>query len=357
MLCRFNFLRFSAARILILLAALMFCFAEKSYAEELDPIAATYFTLPPDTQIIPIEKLRPTEKFTAAEISAVKHNIRLAKIGKKLLLNPLIVVERGDGTYAVFEGSEILAAMKELGAKNLPVIVKPYPYQKGVKNIKDLYALNEAAEEEYKALMQTLQEELGGELKMRPYIKKKERVREKTRIEYGGDYSYVTDMWAASLLYPDEESLLAVFEEIKQRDDVIWINDRWNNPLPQGYRDIQLCMILSNGAVIELQLHHRSFFEANVTVIHHIYEFTRSNMKKPKMQECIQRAQDCQKILHDSSLNGKFDALDEATKKELAALTLKLSEQTSPKKAAAVLDELEEFLRDNLTDEEYDLAA
>lgn len=62
-------------------------------------------------------------------------------------------------------------------------------------------------------------------------------------------------------------------------------------------------------------------------------------------------------MLYDSVWNGKFAALDDATKKEMAALTLKLSKQTSPKKAARVLDELEKILRDNLNDEEYDLAA
>ena len=350
------FRRFNS-RILLLILALIFCFAEKSYAEELDSIAAANFELTADTKIIPIEKLRPTEKVTAAGIAEAMRNIELAKIGKLPLREPLSVIERGDGTYSVIDGNKTLAAMKELGAKNLPVIVKPYPYQKGVKNIKDLYALNAAAETEFKTLMNDLQEELGGELKARPYIKKEKRVREKTKLEYDGDYSYVTDMWAASLLYPDEESLLAAFEKIQQRDDVIWFIDRWNNPLPQGYRDIQLCLLLSNGAVIELQLHHKSFFEVNSSIAHYIYEFTRSNMKKPKMQECIQRAQNCQKILHESSLNGKFDALDDATKKDIGAVTAKLPKQTSPKKAALVLDELEKILRETLTDEEYDLAA
>ena len=347
-----KFQYFTAARILILLAAFILCFGVKCEAEEFSCIAK-----PPDAQIIPVEKLRPTEKFTAAEISAVKRNIELIKIGKKPLLKPLTVIERGDGTYSVIEGSKTLAAMKELGAKNLPAIIKPYPYQKGVYSIEDLYALNVAAEDEYNTLMQNLQQELGGELKVRPYIKKEQRVREKTRLEYDGDYSYVTDMWAASLLYPDEKSLLAAFDKIKQRDDVIWINDRWHNPLPQGYRDIQLCLLLSNGAVIELQLHHKAIFEANSAVSHRIYEFVRSNMKKPEMQECVQRAQNCQKILFESALNGKFATVDDATKKEMAALTLELSKQTSPKKAAQVLDKLEKFLRDNLTDDEYEAAA
>lgn len=269
---------------------------------------------------------------------------------------PLDVIERGDGTYTVIDGNRTLAALKELGAKNISVIVHPHPYQKDVKNIKDLYALNRAAEGEFKSLMQDLQQELGGTLKQRPYIKKEKRVREKVKNEYGGDYSYVTDIWAASLIFPNEEELLAAFEKIKKHDEVIWINDRWKNPLPQGYKDIQFCLILSNGAIVELQLHHQAAFELNTTIDHSIYEFVRSNMKKTKMQDCIQRARNCQKILYASAWNGKFAELDDSTKKDLGQITAKLANQTSPKKASAVLDELEKFLNDTLT-EKYDIAA
>ena len=356
MIYRFSIQSFSAIRILILLATFILCFGAKCDAEDLDSVAAANFAFTKDTEIIPIEKLRQTEKVTAEEIEWTKRHIELTRIGKEPMSAPLSVIERGDGTYSVIDGNKTLAAMRELGVKNLPVIIKPHPYQKNVKSIKDLYALNKAAEGEFKALMQDLQQEFGGTLTQRPYIKKEKRVREKAKLEYGGDYSYITDMWAASLIYPDEESLLSAFEKIKQRDDVIRIKDRWNNPLPNGYKDIQLCMILSNGAVVELQIHHQAILEVNTTVDHSIYEFIRSNAKKSKMQDCVQRARNCQKILYDSVWNGKFSELDAAIKKELGNLTQKLSKQTSPKKAALVLDEIEKFLYDNLT-EEYNIAA
>ena len=85
----------------------------------------------------------------------------------------------------------------------------------------------------------------------RPHIKKETRVREKTKNDYNGDYSRVTDMFAASLIYPDEKSLLATFNKIKNREDVIRIRDRWHKPTVDGYRDIQLNILLSNGAIYD----------------------------------------------------------------------------------------------------------
>ena len=246
---------------LLIFSVVVFCFGVKCEAEELDPIAAQHLLTTKDTIIVPLEKLRLTEK-----------------------INP-----------EFFE--------QAMYFMNLRIADKNYPKRAPLDVI--------------------------------------ER----------GDYSQITDMWAASLIYPDEESLLAAFEKIKKRDEVIWINDHWNNPLPQGYRDIHLCLILSNGAIVELQMHHQAIWEISHTIDHKIYEFVRSNMKKPNMQDCVQRARNCQKILYASVWNGKFAEIDAETKKALDEITLKLSRQTSPKKAALVLDELEKLLNDNLVEE------
>ena len=112
--------------------------------------------------------------------------------------------------------------------------------------------MNLAYKDEFNNLMESLQQELGGELVLRPSIKSQKRVQEKKQIELNGDYNKITDMWAASLVFPNEEELLTAFEKIKNRDDVVKIRDRWNNPLPQGYRDIKLNFALSNGAIVEL---------------------------------------------------------------------------------------------------------
>lgn len=343
---------------ILIVCTVIFCFLLKIEAAELDAIASQHIFTTKNSIIVPIEKLRPSEKITPEGTAQAMHYMQLRISGKQnKKRNPLDVIERGDGNYTIIDGNRTFAALKELGAKNLPVIVHPYPYQKDVKNIKDLYALNLAAEDEYNNLMAELQKELGGELKKRPGIKKEKRVREKAKLELKGDYSAITDMWAATLVYPDEESLLAAFEELKKRDDVIWINDRWNNPLPQGYKDVQLNLILSNGAICELQLHHQAVMEVTYGLDHYIYEFRRSNMKNPKMKDYVERAFNLQKVLYESVWDGRFAELDESVKKLLEDTAKQLSQQKSPQNADLYLKRLERIFKYNLNEKKVNVAA
>ncbi|MBR5913402.1 MAG: ParB N-terminal domain-containing protein [Selenomonadaceae bacterium] len=342
---------------ILIIFTVIFCACLSCEAVVLDPIAASDFVLTKDAIIVPIEKLRPSEKVTREEIEEAMKFIELSKIGKAKKREPLSVIERGDGSYTIIDGNKTFAAMKELGAKNLPVIVRPHPYQKDVENIKDLYALNLAAEDEYNKLMAELQAELGGELLKRPQIKSEKRVREKAKLEYDGDYSAITDLWAATLVYPDEESLLAAFDELKKRDDVIWINDRWNNPLPQGYKDIQLNLILSNGAICELQLHHKAVMEVNNGLDHYIYEFRRANMDNPEMKNYVERAFNFQKVLYESVWDGRFAELDESVKKLLEKTAKQLSMQKSSQNADLYLKRLERILQYNLSEKKVNVAA
>ena len=213
-----------------------------------------------------------------------------------------------------------------------------------------------AAENEYNNLMDDLQKNLGGELLKRSGIKKGKRVRENAKLEYNGDYSAITDLWAATLVFPDEKSLLNAFDELKKRDDVIWINDRWNNPLPQGYKDVQLCIILSNGAICELQLHHKAVMEVNNTLDHYVYEFRRANIKNSKMQICVERALNFQKFLYKTVWDGRYSQLDAETKKILTETAKQLATEKSPTNAEILLKRLENILRNNLP-EEYDIVA
>ena len=325
---------------LIILALIMFCICVECEAAEFD------IFITKGAEIISVEKLRPAEKVTSKEILSAKKKIELARDNKKLL-EPLAVIERGDGNYTIIEGSEIFAAMKELGAESLPVIVHSHAYQKNVKTIEDLYKLNLAAEEEFHLLMKNLQEEYGGELTKRPHIKSEARVREKTKLELNGDYSQITDMFAASLIYPDEESLLATYDKIKNRADVICIEDRWHKPLPGGYRDIQLNIILSNGAICELQLHHAATMQIKETLDHPLYEFVRSNRKNPAMEKYVARAVSIQKILYESVYDGTFSNVSDYDKKILEDTAKKISKQKSPLILERLLNRMERILKYN----------
>ena len=209
--------------------------------------------------------------------------------------------------------------------------------------------MNLAYKDEFNNLMESLQQELGGELVLRPSIKSQKRVQEKTQIELNGDYNKITDMWAASLVFPNEKELLTAFEKIKKRDDIVKIRDRWNNPLPQGYRDVKLNFALSNGAIVELQLHHKAIMQVKNGIDHDIYEFVRSNKDNSEMKNNIERAKNFQVILYESVWNGKFEKINESAKKLLEETTKNLANQHSTKKSEILLNRLEKIYKKSLS--------
>ena len=265
---------------------------------------------------------------------------------KRYFFNNIKLTESNNTAYLIFKDDETLEAINEIGEKNIPINFRPRPYKRKVKNISELYAMNLAYEDEFKNLMKNLQKELGGELIIRPSIKSKKRVQEKSQTELNGDYNKITDMWAASLVFPNEQELLTAFEKIKKRDDVVKIRDRWNNPLPQGYRDVKVNFSLSNGAIVELQLHHKAIMQVKNGIDHDIYEFVRSNRDNFEMKSHVERAKNCQVVLYESVWNGKFENVDESTKQILEETTKNLANQHCTKKSEILLNKLEKIFED-----------
>ncbi|MCR4819030.1 MAG: hypothetical protein K5841_08760 [Fretibacterium sp.] len=149
--------------------------------------------------------------------------------------------------------------------------------QKDVTTIEELYAKNKEAEAEFHALMTSLSDEFGAELLERKQPKSEKRVREKVEKNYDGDYSRVTDILAATLVFDTEEKILAAAEALKSRKYIVQFTDRWTVIKGSGYRDFQFKIALSNGVIAELQLHHRKIAEVNSYLAHSLYEFVRSN--------------------------------------------------------------------------------
>ena len=97
MFYKFKFQKFLALRMLILLFALIFSFNVKCEAEELDPIAAQHLFTTKDSIIVPIEKLRPSEKVTAEGTAQAMYYMKLRMADKNYSKRaPLDVIERGD---------------------------------------------------------------------------------------------------------------------------------------------------------------------------------------------------------------------------------------------------------------------
>ena len=149
--------------------------------------------------------------------------------------------------------------------------------QKDVKTVEELYAKNREAEAEFHALMTSLSDEFGAELRERDGLKSEKRVREKLEKLYDGDLSRVTDILAATLVFDTEKGILDAAKALKSREYVVSFRDRWTVSKDSGYRDFQLKIILSNGVIAELQLHHRKIAEVNRYLDHSLYEFVRSN--------------------------------------------------------------------------------
>ena len=215
----------------------------------------------------------------------------------------------------IFEYDEIFEAVNEFGEKNISINFRPTPYKRKIKNILELYAMNLAYEDEFKNLMKNLQSEVGGELLIRPEIKSQQRVLEKFATELKGDFEKISDILAASLVFDNEKNLLAAFEKIKNRDDVVKIKNRWSKPLPNGYRDIKINFSLSNGAIVELQLHHKAIMQVKNGIDHDIYAFIRTNEKNFAMKNLVDRARNFQIILYESVWSGKFEKISVTAKK------------------------------------------
>ena len=312
-------------------------------AAELDPISAAGIAETEDSQIISMDLLRVTEKVTPEEVQRAKINIAKALRGELPKREPLTAVNRRNGTYCIFDGNKTYSALKEMGAKNVPVKIVEWPYTKGVKTIDELYAKNEAVESEFKSLIESLSRELGAKYVMRPGLKKRARTIEKTEKELNGNFSLICDVLAASLLFSSEEKLYEAVNKFKADNSFVMILDRWReHPRPNGYRDIQTNVMLSNGTVAEIQLHHEGIFEYSMHGgDHYLYEFERSNIDNHEMQPYTKRAEDIQRAFFKSAADGKYSSISQQVKESFKALAKELASQKTPEGADVILNRLE----------------
>ena len=220
--------------------------------------------------------------------------------------------------------------------------------QKDVKTIEELYAKNREAESEFHSLMAELRDEFGAELIERDGLKSEVRVREKVKKEYDGDYSLITDILAATLVFDTEEKILAAAKMLKSRKYVVRFIDRWTNSRASGYKDFQLKIALSNGAVAELQLHHRKIAEVNRYLDHSLYEFVRSNEGKEGTASWIEQTLSIERAFYDAALNGEYDKMNKDNKIKARAIARRLASHAKdrPEEVQPLLDLLSRIVRE-----------
>lgn len=112
----------------LILSILIFIAVTGATFAELDPIAVTHVNETETSQIISMDKLRLIEEVTPESIGKAKRNMIRVLEGLISKRKPLTVVNRGDGTYCIFDGNNTYSALKELGVKNVPVTVLQVPY-------------------------------------------------------------------------------------------------------------------------------------------------------------------------------------------------------------------------------------
>ena len=307
---------------------------------ELDPIAAIHVNETETSQIISMDRLRLTEDVTSESIGKAKRNMARALKGEISKRKPLTVVNRGDGSYCIFDGNNTYSALKELGAKNVPVTILKVPYQKGIKGFDDLMAKNSEVQSEFHNLMSSLSHELGAKLIERPGLKSESRIHEKVKNSFGGDYSRVIDVLAASLIFKSESELLGAVEKLKGKSYVVHLYDRWNKLRDDGYRDYITYVRLSNGIIAELQLHHEKIIDVKNTIAHSLYEFIRSNQVKNEMLDYVKQANEIHRRFYELALNGKFEAMNPELKTLASELAHNLSTSKTPEDAAPLLNRL-----------------
>ena len=213
----------------------------------LDPIAAEDIYQTADSVIMPMASLRVMEKVTPDDIRHTMEIIEKTKKGEMKQREPLSVIQRGDGTYSIIDGNRSFSALKELGAKNIPVIVTDRPYHKDVETFDELISVNTEAEPEFHQVVASLGEELKAETSEHSDLKDLDALHKKAKENYDGEYGKVVDLLSAELRVPAGELETAVWK-LFEKDYVLCLR---RNEKEGGYT---VHLRLSNGAIAEIRL-------------------------------------------------------------------------------------------------------
>ncbi len=224
-----------------------------------------------------------------------------------------------------------------------------FPTQNGVKTIDDLYTKCAEVQDEFSALMQSLSQELGAKLVMRPGLKSRERTVVKAARSYHNDYSKVLDVLAASLIFNSEEEIYRAVDKLKAKSNFVYFYDRWReHRYANGYRDYYTLVRLSNGIIAEVQLHHAAIFEFSGNGDHYIYEFVRSQRGKPEMLKYVKQARGIQREFFNAAAEGRYSSLSEDVKLSVRELAKELSSQTTSEGAEPILNRLSMIVKHEL---------
>jgi hypothetical protein len=183
------------------------------------------------------------------------------------------------------------------------------PLQQKTTDLSTLYKDATVAQAELNDVTRLVSQKVGGEPLIPPSLKGRERTQQKIEADYGGDASRITDLARSSIICDNPQQVYKALGELKELGNVVRVKDRFENPV-NGYRDMLVNVEMSNGHIVEVQLHLRSVMEVKNGAGHKLYEESRSIYAKAKMegreltpqeQATVTRLEQQQKQLYDDA--------------------------------------------------------
>ncbi|MDG3088016.1 RelA/SpoT domain-containing protein [Vibrio hannami] len=141
-----------------------------------------------------------------------------------------------------------------------------------IKDFDALYSKAESAQQELEnickttALLSNTNTEFAG-------VKSKSRAQVKVTTELNGEANRITDLARATLIADDIDGLVTAYESLARETKIVKVKNRFKNPAPSGYRDLNVLIELPESKLIaEVQLHLKSIAEVKNGPEHDLYE-------------------------------------------------------------------------------------
>lgn len=112
-----------------------------------------------------------------------------------------------------------------------------------------------------------------------PTLKKVFRASEKVVMDYGGDWSGITDMVRGSLIASSITHVHAIVVALADDPDftVLHAKNKFTDKNAHGYRDLNvLVKVAGSEHVCEVQIHHKAYCRVKETGAHKVYAQARA---------------------------------------------------------------------------------
>ena len=182
------------------------------------------------------------------------------------------------------------------------------PRQPNVKSWEDLYHHAKVADVQLKSFSRTVAADTDGRAVWPPAdehgstLKGRERAEEKIEHtltpEGNPDVTALTDISRASLRYEKIGEVYAALDRIRKDKsvEIVRFTDRFQKPIPGGYRDINLLLRMGNGHIAELQLHIGEIMDIKYKHGHILYEGLRVIEEKAEGENRVYTRMEAHKV-------------------------------------------------------------